>query len=120
MLACLLASRQLGATSAAGQRPHWLCLHSLLPHLNAWHEQDNQRLRYEVDELNDTMFSKTFKPPSAWAGGWVLRVTVGGSGVPSGWVVGHIRTGAGRGAGANWVTRVDSGHPACLAALPAT
>jgi hypothetical protein len=31
--------------------------------------QDNARLKAEVDELNDTMFSKTFKPPSAWAGG---------------------------------------------------
>ncbi|KAL4436325.1 hypothetical protein ABPG77_009887 [Micractinium sp. CCAP 211/92] len=30
-------------------------------------QQENARLRAEVEELNDTMFSKTFKPPSAWA-----------------------------------------------------
>lgn len=34
------------------------------------HVQENARLRAEVEELNDTMFSKTFKPPSAWAGWW--------------------------------------------------
>lgn len=35
-------------------------------------EAEAARLRGEVEELNDTMFSKTFKPPSAWAGarGW--------------------------------------------------
>ena len=32
-------------------------------------EAEVARLRGEVEELNDTMFSKTFKPPSAWAGG---------------------------------------------------
>lgn len=30
--------------------------------------QENKKLRTQVAELNDTMFSKTFKPPSAWAG----------------------------------------------------
>ncbi|PSC71814.1 hypothetical protein C2E20_4927 [Micractinium conductrix] len=30
-------------------------------------QQENARLRTEVDDLNDTMFNKTFKPPSAWA-----------------------------------------------------
>ena len=29
--------------------------------------QESERLRHEVDELRDTMFSKSFKPPSAWA-----------------------------------------------------
>lgn len=29
--------------------------------------QEADRLRHEVDELRDTMFSKSFKPPSAWA-----------------------------------------------------
>ena len=29
--------------------------------------QECERVRQEVEELRDTMFSKTFKPPSAWA-----------------------------------------------------
>lgn len=29
--------------------------------------QEAERLRHEVEELRDTMFSKSFKPPSAWA-----------------------------------------------------
>lgn len=29
--------------------------------------QDNERLRAEITELNDTVFSKNFKAPSAWA-----------------------------------------------------
>ena len=41
---------------------------------NQWSEgaasgclQDNERLRAEITELNDTVFSKNFKAPSAWA-----------------------------------------------------
>ncbi|KAK9807878.1 hypothetical protein WJX72_011993 [[Myrmecia] bisecta] len=30
-------------------------------------KQDNERLKQEVEELNDTVFSKSFKAPSAWA-----------------------------------------------------
>lgn len=30
-------------------------------------KQDNERLRAEITELNDTVFSKNFKAPSAWA-----------------------------------------------------
>ena len=41
----------------------------LRPITVGWVVQEAARLRSEVDELNDTMFSKTFKPPSAWAGG---------------------------------------------------
>ncbi len=29
--------------------------------------QDNEKLQREVDELNSTVFSKSFKAPSAWA-----------------------------------------------------
>ena len=29
--------------------------------------QDSQRLQTEIQQLNDTVFSKSFKPPSAWA-----------------------------------------------------
>lgn len=29
--------------------------------------QENERLRGEIAELNDTVFSKSFKAPSAWA-----------------------------------------------------
>ena len=32
-----------------------------------WCLQENERLQKEVDELNSTVFSKSFKAPSAWA-----------------------------------------------------
>lgn len=46
-----IALRQLGKRDAALQQQ----------------QQENARLKAEVEELNDTMFNKTFKPPSAWA-----------------------------------------------------
>ena len=33
----------------------------------AWGAQEQERLAKEVTHLNETVFSKSFKPPSAWA-----------------------------------------------------
>lgn len=74
--ACQRTKHQLGLAKAQRSRAQGLAPAATASFDCSLHcfAQENARLRAEVEELNDTMFSKTFKPPSAWAGAGAARV----------------------------------------------